>query len=169
MQAKEEIIPYEFLFSEGIHHVYGFETDNAIVYQIKFKNTSYIFEQHLDFPIVAFEFVISVALNPTDKSPSLDNRVSHTVALIFKDFFKKTPEQVIIYICDSSDRRGAVRKRKFDQWVDYFKENEFVKVNATIIDLVGITYYNALIIRKDNPNRLAITEAFINLAEEQDK
>jgi hypothetical protein len=169
MQSKEEESPYEYLFLGDSQNTYGFETDNSIVYEVKFKNTSYIFDKQLDFPIIAFEFVILVAFNPTHKNPPLDSKIPFTVAKIFKDFFEKVPEQVVIYICDSSDRRQATRKRKFDQWVDYFKGNDFVKINTTITDKTGLIYYNALIIRKDNPNRFAITEAFINLAEEQDK
>lgn len=166
---KQQITPYEYLFLGGNENVYGFETVNQIVYELKFKSTSYIFEKRLNFPIDAFEFVISVALNPTGKNPPLDSQIPLTIATIFKDFFQRIPEQVIVYICDSSDFRQATRKRKFDQWIEYFKGNDFVKINTTIVDLEGRVFHNALIIRKDNPNRLIITEAFINLAEEQDK
>jgi hypothetical protein len=75
----------------------------------------------------------------------------------------------VVYICDSSDLKQSVRKRKFDQWVEYFKGQEFAKVNSTINDLDGRVYHNALIIRRDNPHYIEITEAFIKLAEEQDK
>ncbi|MEA5457802.1 DUF6169 family protein [Arcicella sp. LKC2W] len=169
MKDNELVLPYKKLFLGGSDNVYGFETVNSIVYEVKFKPTSYIFESYLAFPIDAFEFVISVALNPTGKNPPLDAKIPFTIASIFMDFFQRIPEQVIIYICDSADTRQSARKRKFDQWVEFFKGNEFVKVNTTIIDIDGTRYHNSLIIRKDNPNRLAITEAFINLAEEQDK
>jgi hypothetical protein len=160
---------YEFTFAGGEHNSFFFATDARIVYHVKFRNTSYIFDGHLDFEVSAFELIIQVEYNPTGKNPPLDAKIPFTIASIFMDFFQRIPEQVIIYICDSADTRQSARKRKFDQWVEFFKGNEFVKVNTTIIDIDGTRYHNALIIRKDNPNRLAITEAFINLAEEQDK
>lgn len=169
MENKDSIEPYETLFWGGEDNLSSFETSNSIVYEVKFKSTSYIFDKYLNFPIDAFEFTISVAYNPMDKNPPLDPRIPFTIASIFTDFFKRIPQQVVIYICDSSDLRQSVRKRKFDQWVEYFKGQEFAKVNSIINDLDGRVYHNALIIRRDNPHYIEITEAFIKLAEEQDK
>ena len=169
MENKDSIEPYKTLFLGGEDNLSSFETSNSIVYEVKFKSTSYIFDNYLTFPIDAFEFTIFVAYNPTDKNPPLDPKIPFTIASIFNDFFQRIPEQVVIYICDSSDLRQSVRKRKFDQWVEYFKGKEFAKINSTINDIDGRVYHNALIIRRDNPHYTEITEAFINLAEEQDK
>ena len=160
---------YEFTFAGGNYNSYFFATDSKIVYEVKFRDTAYIFNGYLDFNIQAFEMIIQVELNPTGKNPSLDPKVSHTISIIFKDFFQKLPEQVIVYICDSSDARQLVRKRKFDRWIDLFKGEDFSKVNSTIIDIQGRIYYNALIIKRSHPHYIVITEAFIKLAEEQDK
>jgi hypothetical protein len=169
MNNKEVIEPYKTLFLGGVDNRSSFKTSNSIVYEVQFKSTSYIFDNYLTFPIDAFEFTISVAYNPTDKNPPLDPKIPFTIASIFTDFFQRIPEQVVVYICDSSDLKQSVRKRKFDQWVEYFKGQEFAKVNSTINDLDGRVYHNALIIRRDNPHYIEITEAFIKLAEEQDK
>ena len=169
MENKDSVEPYKTLFLGGEDNLSSFETLNSIVYEVKFKSTSYIFDDYLTFPIDAFEFTISVAYNPTNKNPPLDSKIPFTIASIFTDFFRRIPEQVVVYICDSSDLRQSARKRKFDQWVEYFKGQEFAKVNSTINDLDGRVYHNALIIRRDNPHYTEITQAFIKLAEEQDK
>ena len=160
---------YEFTFAGGDYNSYFFATDSKIVYEVKFRDTAYIFNGYLDFNIQAFEMIIQVESNPTSKNPSLDPKISLTIATIFKDFFQKLPEQVIIYICDSSDSRQLARKRKFDRWIDLFKGEDFSRVNSTIVDIEGRIYYNALIIKRSNPHYTIITEAFIALAEEQDK
>jgi hypothetical protein len=160
---------YEFTFAGGDYNSYFFATDSKIVYQIKFRDTAYVFDGYLDFEILAFEMIIQVEANPTGKNPPLDAKIPSTISSIFRDFYQKFPEQVIIYICDSSDSRQAVRKRKFDQWIEIFKGEEFAKVNSKIVDSSGRIYYNALIIRRDNPNYIVIRNAFIAIAEEQDK
>ena len=160
---------YEFTFAGGDYNSYFFATDSKIVYEVKFRDTAYIFSGYLDFNIQAFEMIIQVESNPTSKNPSLDPKISLTIATIFKDFFQKLPEQVIIYICDSSDSRQLARKRKFDRWIDLFKGEDFSRVNSTIVDIEGRIYYNALIIKRSNPHYTVITDAFIALAEEQDK
>ena len=169
MENKYSVEPYKTLFLGGEDNISSFETLNSIVYEVKFKSTSYIFDDYLTFPIDAFEFTISVAYNPTNKNPPLDPKIPFTIASIFTDFFRRIPEQVVVYICDSSDLRQSARKRKFGQWVEYFKGKEFAKVNSTINDLDGRVYHNALIIRRDNLHYTEITQAFIKLAEEQDK
>jgi hypothetical protein len=160
---------YEFSFAGGGYNSYFFATDSKIVYQIKFRDTAYIFDGYLNFDISAFEMIIQVEANPTGKNPPLDIKIPSTIASIFKDFFDRIPKQVVIYICDSSDARQAARKRKFDQWIEAFKGEEFAKVNSKIEDLDGRIYYNALLIRRDNPQYDEIIKAFIKLAEEQDK
>jgi Family of unknown function (DUF6169) len=160
---------YDFSFAGGGYNSYFFANDSKIVYQIKFRDTAYIFDGYLDFEVSAFEMIIQVEANPTGKNPPLDVKIPATIASIFKDFFKRIPKQVIIYICDSSDARQAARKRKFDQWIEAFKGEEFSKVDSKIEDFDGRIYYNTLIIRRSNPNYIAITDAFIAIAEEQDK
>jgi hypothetical protein len=160
---------YDFSFAGGGYSSYFFANDSKIVYQIKFRDTAYIFDGYLDFEVSAFEMIIQVEANPTGKNPPLDVKIPATIASIFKDFFKRIPKQVIIYICDSSDARQAARKRKFDQWIEAFKGEEFSKVDSKIEDFDGRIYYNTLIIRRSNPNYIAITDAFIAIAEEQDK
>jgi hypothetical protein len=62
---------YEYSFAGGGYNSYLFATDSKIVYQIKFRDTAYIFDGYLNFDISAFEMIIQVEANPTGKTHRL--------------------------------------------------------------------------------------------------
>lgn len=169
MQEINNNQSYNFRFFGGSDNVYSFNTDNQISYSIKFKPCDYIFEGRTPFYVPTFELVIEVAINETGKNPPLDPRISFTVARIFSDFYQSNNGKVIIFICDSSDRRQEARRRKFNQWVELFKGNEYVKFDAEIIDPLGPIYHNSIILRTDNPYRDQIMKSFFDLADDYTK
>jgi hypothetical protein len=160
---------YDFEFAGGIFNSYYFNTDFNITYHVKFKDSSYLFEGRLEFDVYAFEMVIEIESNPTGIKPPLDSKMPLTISTIFKDFCQKFNERVIIYICDSSDVRQEARRRKFNQWVDQFKGDDYLKLDTAIEENSKITYHSSVIVRNDNPYKMQIFEAFLNLAKEQDK
>jgi hypothetical protein len=160
---------YEYLFAGGQENSFFFKKDNEIVYEVKFKDTSYLFTNYSNISFEAFELGIIVSENFTEQKPPLDSRIPVTIAAIFYDFIGRNNEQVVIYICDSSDDKQAIRHRKFTQWFESFKGNDFVKINAPITDNRTVVYYTSLIIHRYNPKRQEITEAFINLTDDQQK
>jgi Family of unknown function (DUF6169) len=160
---------YPFRFKGGEQSLYEFDTDNVISYDVRFKPCDYIFEGRVDFHVPTFELTIEVAVNETGKKPPLDPKIPFTIASIFADFYQKNDRQVIIFICDSSDRKQEVRRRKFNQWVEFFKGNEYVKFDTEIIDPIGSTYYNSIILKTDNPYRDQIIQSFIDLADDYKK
>jgi hypothetical protein len=160
---------YDYYFGGGVNNSYYFSTDNEIEYVVKFKDTSYIFDGRLEFEVSAFEMVIEIEENPSGIKPPLDSKMPLTIATIFKDFCEKFNERVIIYICDSSDVRQEARRRKFNQWVDLFKGDDFMKFDTEIKENEKITYHSSLIIKSDNPYKLQIIGAFIDLGKEQEK
>ena len=160
---------YDFFFAGGINNSYYFSTDLEIDYGVKFKDSSYIFDGRLDFDVQAFEMVIEIEENPNSIKPPLDSKMPITISTIFKDFCGKFNQRIIVYICDSSDVRQEARRRKFNQWVDIFKGDEFLKFDTAIKEDSKITYHSSLIIRSDNPYKLQIIDAFIDLGRENDK
>ncbi len=156
-------------FRGGIENLYTFVTDNKVSYDVKFKPSDYILENRTPFYVPAFELIIRVASNPNEKKSPLDPKIAGTVATIFDDFFNNNNEQVVIYICDSSDAREEARRRKFNQWVEYFKGNEYLKVDTKIIDPLGPIYYSSIILRTNNSYRNQVIQAFIDLADENQK
>lgn len=119
---------YEFVFWGGINNTCAFITDHQIVYELKFKPSSYVFGNQPPFTEFAFEFVIEVAENPQPKLPPSDSLISFTIARIFNDFFA-LKETVVVYICENVDGRARSRNRKFNQWFEQSSQEglSFVK------------------------------------------
>ena len=162
-------IKYDITFAGGEYNSYFFKADSGIIYEIKFKEFFYLFDESSVFSHYTYEFAIEVADNPLQGRPPLDSRIPITVASVFIDFFERVTEPLVIYICDSSDSKQAARHRKFSQWFDLFGSLNFVKINANIIDHKLVVYYTSLIIHKSNPKRILLTEAFIALTDDQQK
>jgi hypothetical protein len=145
---------YEFIAFRDENNTYAFVTEQGIVYEVKFKQSNYIFAENSSYNQYTFEFVIEVAENLTHKKPSLDSRIPLTIALIFQDFFTLR-ETIVVYICDNSDSKANARNRKFSQWFEQYNKLSLMK-----IDFVFGTnlekYFTSLIMRIDNPNMVEI-------------
>ena len=59
--------PYEFEYTSGISNSYVFETTNAVVYQVKFKPTPYLFADQPDLGQNVFELVVDVIYSEAGK------------------------------------------------------------------------------------------------------
>jgi hypothetical protein len=157
---------YEFKFLGGINNSYVFETIRGIVYEIKFKPSSYINLFDADVSEFIFEFIIVVIINQTGKNPPLDVRVSKTIAEIFKDFLLKHDNNIALYICDSADGRQDLRRKKFDLWYEKYQDYTFAKFNEKLKDSKGNFYYISMILQRKNPRGAQIIDAFMKLADD---
>jgi Family of unknown function (DUF6169) len=162
------MIGYDYIFIGGEENVCVFDTDNSITYEVKFRDSSYIFDGYSTKQIEAYEMSIAIIDNLDAMRPPLDPQVAETIALIFSYFFNENHKQIVIYICDSSDNRQLARKRKFDRWINHFGD-DFVKIDAEIIDKENVIYYTSIILHANNPHRSYITEIFYNLVVSQQK
>lgn len=159
---------YQYSFIGGENNSYVFETSNRILYEIKFKPSPYLFAG--EFSKLIYEFVIVVLVNETGKNPPLDQQVSDTIAEIFREFFNNYSKNVCIYICDSSDNRQDIRRKKFDQWFYKYQNDSFLKIDEILVDSNKNRYPISMIILKRNPYIKQIISAFIELSEgESDK
>ena len=156
-------MPYQYSFIGGLNNSYFFETVNKIVYEIKFKPSPYLLAGN-EFSELIYEFVIDVAINDSGKNPPLDNKVSLTIAEIFKEFFNAYSKNVCIYICDSSDNRQDIRRKKFDQWFYKYQNDSFIKIDEILVDSNKNRYPVSMVILKRNPYIKQIMAAFIELS-----
>jgi hypothetical protein len=113
--------------------------------------------------------VIDVAFSSKGGKLPSDSKIPETISLLIKDFFNKNSRNTILYICDSSDSRQAARKRKFDKWVEYFKGDEFIKVDSEIFDGDNNKIYSSLIIKTENPFFSEVIKYFGKLGSENSK
>jgi len=161
---------YPFLFKADVDNSYGFETELGIIYNVKFKPSDYLLgDVKTEYSDYLFEFVIQLVYNPLKRNPPLDRLVSTTIAAIIEDFYFKKNKSVCIYICDSSDGRQSLRKRKFDEWFYSHENIGVIKYDQIITDSAGNSYPLSVIIRKDNPYFMEIILAFSNITSENSK
>ena len=151
---------YNFVFEGGLNNSYYFETNQNMIYRVRFKPSGYLFEAHKNFANQAYEIVIAIVENRNDanKVPS-DVLIKFTIFDIVSDFFKNK-ERIVVYICDTADLRHRARFRKFSTWFQDIKLSEFVKVDTSIDDPSGLIYLNAIILHRNNPYFLEIIDAF---------
>ena len=80
-----------------------------------------------------------------------DLKVRDTVISIIDNFFEIN-SVALLYICETGDRKQAMRNRLFDSWFAYANSKEqYVIMVANIHDVEGVDNYAAMILRKDNP------------------
>jgi hypothetical protein len=161
---------YEFEFRGGLNNSYGFETDLGIVYEVKFRPSNYLLGNETTvYANHIYEFIIEIVYNPLGKNPPLDKLISKTISEIIKDFYYKKNGSVCIYICDSSDGRQELRRRKFDDW--FYSETEYglIKVDEKIRDSKGNVYPISLIIQRENPYFIEIIDGFRKIALENNE
>lgn len=160
---------YDFFYLGGANESYAFVTENEVYYEAKFKPSNYLFSGLQEFNIDVFEFVIDVAIYSKDGKLPSDSKIPETISLLIKDFFNQNSRNAILYICDSSDSRQAARKRKFDKWVEYFKGDEFIKVDSEILDGNNNKIYSSLIIKTENRFFSEVIKYFGKLGSENSK
>lgn len=93
------------------------------------------------------------------KSPS-DVKVRDTIISIIDEFFERN-NTTLLYICETGDRKQALRNRLFERWFSTFERKaQYTFVASSLKDDEGIENYAAIIIRNDNPELSAIVTEF---------
>jgi hypothetical protein len=155
---------YNFRFDGGATNDYAFQTKAGYVYLVSFKPSGYIFPQSAAFQNDVFEFVITLTNGQAGALPLADLLIEPTIVLIFQDFFVRRGV-VVVYICDSSDQRQAIRHRMFNRWFLRYRHLGFVKLDAELNDPAG-TIYTSVLLHRTYPHRVAVLDAFLQLTDE---
>lgn len=154
---------YNYEFVGGINNSYIIVTTSDVIYEIKFKPSSYLlsidnFENEL-----IFEFVIELLYKPENVALTLDKLLGPTINTIFIDFYNHYVKSITVYICDSSDGKHHVRKRKFDHWFQEFNDSTFIKFDDIVIDAEQNEFPVSFILKKDNPNFYIILDVLTKI------
>ena len=153
---------YNFEFIGGINNSYTVLTKSDVVYEIKFKPSNYLLEIEDFQNELVFEFVIEVLYKPENVALTLDKLIGPTLNIIFKKFYESFQESVTVYICDSSDGKQYVRKKKFDHWFEEFNDNSFIKLDDIVLDADRNEFPVSFILKKDNRKFYEILDALTN-------
>lgn len=136
-----------------------FTTDNGLHYIVSFDPDD-VSLSHLCYQLV----IVNVDNLPSPR----DIKLRDTIVAIVEGFFALNNE-VMLYICETSDGKQALRNRLFQYWYSrYERKQEFTFLSASIKDEEGIINYATLIIRNDNPdytemvNEFALTVKVLN-------
>ena len=93
------------------------------------------------------------------KSPS-DVKVRDTIIAIIDEFFVEN-NTTLLYICETGDKKQALRNRLFERWFSmYERKAQYTFVASSLKDDEGVDNYTAIIVRSDNPDLSAIIAEF---------
>ena len=130
---------------------YQFFTDYGVHCTVEFV---------LDDSLLSHETYHLVIVNVNhQKSPS-DVKVRDTIIAIIDEFFVEN-NTTLLYICETGDKKQALRNRLFERWFStYERKAQYTFVVSSLKDEEGIENYTAIIVRNDNPELSAIIAEF---------
>lgn len=164
-EEEPQSLRYNFTCEDGNN--YFFQTVNRITYKIQFIPTPTLFGDDFVLANDLVELVIKVIDNPLDQDPPYDPLFATTAAAIIGDFYRKSNSTVLIFMCDTSDRRQNARWRKFNSWYSDFSEGNYRRIDDTATDPEnGTMYYCAVIIKYANPHIREIQLAFLDFMDD---
>ena len=133
---------------------FWFVTIHGINYNIAFNE---------EFEIggcMAYQFGI---FNHEHQHAPHDPQIKDTIIAIINEFFAKNMD-VLLYTCDSSDRREKARNRLFIRWFKEEDNGRRFTIRASETSVEGQGMYVAIIVENCNPHLKEITEEFDNTA-----
>lgn len=139
--------PYEVKLSRKSFYV--FQTEQNISYSISFS------EEYEIGGCMSYQFSID---NIGHVHGSYDNKIKDTIIAIIEDFFIEN-QDVLLYICDTSDNRETARNRLFLRW---FKQCSTGKYTICTADskVEDTNFYMAIIVDNNNSKLEDITLDF---------
>lgn len=148
--------PYEITVSGG-----GllFETENGVKYRVNFT------EEFAIGGCDTYQFMFSKL---TKEHTSFDNNISKALVVIIEEFFRSN-HNVLLYICDTSDKREASRNRLFAHWFRKFAEDGEYEFRYASSHVEDEEFYAAIIVERSNPMLNEILVDFEQSAKELNK
>lgn len=101
-----------------------------------------------------YQFFIST---PDEGQYPPDEKIRDTILAVLNEFFRLNAAAVL-YICDTSDGRQAVRSRLFKSWYEQYAEKLQFICETVVFNFESITYYASILIKKDSN----ATEGFLS-------
>jgi hypothetical protein len=165
MQADGSPNNYEFSLARGVNNSYFFTTADDIGYEIKFVPSDYLFEAFPDLQVRIFEMVISVIYNPAGGRLPADPLTAPTILEIFYDFYKDK-DQVVVFVCDSTDGRESARARRFTNWFYHSTlYDRLAKIDRKVTEENRMTLLS-MILHQRHPQFIKVVEAFMTMGNE---
>ena len=139
----------------------GFEflANNGVQYRIYFVEEE---------PLGGCETMQFMINKVNDVSAAHDQNVSAITFLIIDEFFSEN-DDVLLYICDTSDHREAGRNRLFLHWFEKAASPNRFTIRTASSEIEGECIYAAIIIENRNPRLQSVLEEFEQTASALEK
>jgi hypothetical protein len=157
--------PYKIVIEKN--NYFQFITTAGTKYACYFLSYAEYFKSYKEVASNIYSVNVEI-IESKRRAVALDERTGLTIVEIVKRFLKGL-EDVVVYVCDSSDGRELLRKRKFDLWFRKYDDGTVIKIDGHI-SVPNFNIYNAILIHKDNPKKNRFIEVFNELnATDDDK
>ena len=121
--------------------VFSFKTKHGIVYTVGFVLDVSFFDEGL------YQFFIN---NVSGHTAERDENLLETVRAIIEEFFAQK-EPVMLYICDTTDKRQEVRDRLFRIWFYTYEGSDSYSLYSEGMTIDNVRYFSSILLRKDHP------------------
>lgn len=155
-KMDSDLQPY--LISRINERSYTFTTSNDSDYHCYFFDFSSVFSDYPNLAPNVFGFNLELKHKPTDKKNGLDKRIAATIVIIIKTFLDEK-ENVVVYICDTSDNREKARFHKFTNWFKVYNDGSIIQLKG-VIRAGNTNILNALLIHRENKFLNEFIEAY---------
>jgi hypothetical protein len=139
--------PYKFITVKN--NYYEFTTTAGTQYACYFLSYASYFNEYKDIANNVYAFNLEMMLK--GRITIIDPRIGYTLVQIIKTFLNGLINAVV-YVCDASDNKEFLRKKKFDVWFRQYDDGTIIKIDGHIA-IEDFNIYNAILIHKDNPKK----------------
>ena len=140
--------PYELILSGDS---FVFQTDLGIHYSVSFTKEDITFADCETYQLIIRKI--------EEQRTHHDHKVEATIMAILDEFFRSNIE-ILLYMCDTSDRREEFRDRLFLTWLEKYADKErftYCRAHA-VVEGQGIFF--VILIENRHPKLQAIVEDF---------
>ena len=127
-----------------------FETKHGVVYSVGFMQDVSFFNEGV------YQFYL---VNLSSKTIGVDKNISETVRVVIEEFFTHK-EVVMLYICDTTDKRQESRDRLFKIWFNTYEKSSSYTLYTEGMTIDNVRYFSSILLRKDHPLFIEVLSAF---------
>jgi Family of unknown function (DUF6169) len=157
--SNEEInpnLPYKFI-SDLESTWFSFVTKNGIHYEVVFYKSPALFHE---YPLIG-GCIYEMSINTSSDNPPFDNSNRLTIIDIVRQFFLN--QNVLLFVCDSTDGKHHTRQEKFERWIDSASLGDDFEKHNGHIDLGDYELINTIILKTNFELKQNILEAFFEI------
>lgn len=123
--------PYPLLRIDDF--TYNFTTDSGLEYRCYFLSYAEYFPIYPEIASRFYSFNLDLKSKSRKLFTGTDNRIAATVIAIVSGFLE-SKINAVIYVCDNSDGKEAVRAKKFLSWFNYFEytSEKIIQINNNL-------------------------------------